>query len=171
MAIILVGFMASGKTSVGQILAKFLNLPWIDLDKKIEKDIGMPIHKFFEEFGEDSFRVKESQLLFEELKKDIVLSTGGGVVIRKKNRKAIIKKSNCRIYLASSFSVLIKRIRQNKKNIRPLAINSSYKELKKLFEERKIWYKEIATLTIQTAKQSSTIVAKEIMQGIGKSWK
>jgi shikimate kinase len=168
MAIVLVGFMGSGKTTVGKILAKFLNLPWVDFDKKIERKVGMPIHKFFVKFGENTFHVKESQLLLEELKKDIVLSTGGGVVIRKDNRKAIIKESNCRIYLTSSFSALIKRIRRNKRKIRPLAINSSDKDLEKLFKERKVLYKEVATLIVQTNKFSPVIVAKEIVQRIGK---
>jgi shikimate kinase len=168
MAIVLVGFMGSGKTTVGKILAKSLNLPWIDLDKKIEKEICMPAHKFFVRFGEDAFRAKESQLLLEELKEDIVLSTGGGVVIRKDNREAIIKESNCCIYLTSSFPALIKRIRQNKKKIRPLAINNSDKDLEKLFKKRKIWYKEVATLIVQTNKSSPVITAKEIVRRMEK---
>ncbi|MDR0691312.1 MAG: shikimate kinase [Streptococcaceae bacterium] len=169
MAIVLVGFMGSGKTSVGRILARFLDMPWVDLDKKIEKEIGMPIHKLFKKFGEDAFRVKESQLLLKELKKDVVLSTGGGVVIRENNRRTIIKKSEYCIYLTSSFHVLMRRIRKNKKNIRPLATNNSYKDLEKLFEERKVLYKEVATIVVQANKSSPAIVAKEIMQRMEKA--
>ncbi|MDR1012866.1 MAG: shikimate kinase [Lactobacillales bacterium] len=164
MAIALVGFMGSGKTTVGQILAKFLNIPWIDLDQKIEEEVGMPIHKFLTKFNENVFRAKESQLLLKNLKKEIVLSTGGGVVIKECNRKALKKESQCCICLTASFPVLIKRIRQNKENIRPLAAKS----VKKLFAERKSWYKEVATLTIQTDEKSPTSVAKEIIQRMKK---
>jgi shikimate kinase len=168
MAIVLVGFMGSGKTTIGKILAKFLNLPWIDLDKEIKKEIDMPIYDFFAKFGEDAFREKESQLLLKELKRNVVLSTGGGIVMKKDNRQAIIKESQCCIYLTSSFPSLIRRIRKNKKNIRPLAINSSYQDLKKIFEERKILYKEVATLTVRTNKPSPVFVVKEIIQRMKK---
>jgi shikimate kinase len=167
MAIVLVGFMGSGKTTIGKILAKYLNLPWVDLDKEIEKEIGMPIYDFFAKFGEDAFRKKESQLLLKELKRNVVLSTGGGIVMKKGNRQAI-KESQCCIYLTSPFPSLIRRIRKNKKNIRPLAINNSYQDLKKIFEERKILYKEVATLTVRTNKPSPSFVVKEIMQRMKK---
>lgn len=176
MTIVLVGFMGSGKTSVGQILAKKLDLPWIDLDKKFTEKFNMQIADFFEEFGESVFREKETQLLAREIGKEIVLSTGGGIVVCKSNRKILKKSLKC-VYLSTPFSVIIQRIKADPYTIRPLAIRLSQKnnniddsiqDLKYLYQERKIWYEEVADFIVETEEKTPMDIAKEILLKLRK---
>ncbi|MDR3156392.1 MAG: shikimate kinase [Lactobacillales bacterium] len=172
MAIVLVGFMGSGKTSVGQVLAEELALPWIDLDEKFTEKFNMQISYFFEKFGEGVFREKEGQLLAKEIGKEVVLSTGGGVVICESNRKILKKSLRC-VYLSTPFSVIVQRIKTDSCTIRPLATrlsqkNNSVKNLENLYQERTIWYEEVADLIVETEGKTPMDIAKEILLKLKK---
>ena len=87
MNIYLIGMMGSGKTSVGQLLSKYLKSTFYDLDSGIEKRFNLTITEIFNEYGEDRFREAESSLLFETNNlENCVISTGGGIVINDTNR-------------------------------------------------------------------------------------
>ncbi|MFN3550953.1 MAG: shikimate kinase, partial [Endomicrobiia bacterium] len=88
MNIVITGFMCTGKTSVGKILAKEINFGYIDTDEIIEKFVGLKISEIFACYGEKYFRDIESQVVEKVSKEDKrVISTGGGVVLRKENMK------------------------------------------------------------------------------------
>ena len=88
MNIFLIGMMGSGKSSVGSSLAKYLTNTFYDLDREVEKKFNLSIKDIFTEYGEDLFRKEESNLLKEfDNSSDLIISTGGGIVICKKIEK------------------------------------------------------------------------------------
>ena len=87
--------MGSGKTSVGQLLSKYLNNTFYDLDAGIEKRFNLSIKEIFKEYGEEKFREVESEMLIEtENLSNCVISTGGGIVINDKNRDCLLYTSD-----------------------------------------------------------------------------
>lgn len=132
--IFLIGFMASGKSTIGKELAKELNYDFIDTDRFIEKEIGMTIPIIFEKFGEDFFRKKESEILISIVtKKNVVISVGGGLPCHN-NNMSLLKKTGKVIFLKSGFEVYYERLQQMKD--RPIANKLSPNELKKLYTSR-----------------------------------
>lgn len=85
-AIYLTGFMGAGKTTVGQQLAQNMKLPVIDTDQEIVKKLNKSIKEIFEENGEAFFRDQETKILKELPTKDVIITTGGGIVIKDENR-------------------------------------------------------------------------------------
>lgn len=93
MKIFLWGFMGSGKSTIGKLLAHSMGLPFVDLDKSFEAKYHMGIQRFFERFGETEFRKLESQLLREAIKADpLVLSTGGGTPVFDENAQLMLSQ-------------------------------------------------------------------------------
>ena len=142
MKVVLLGYMASGKSTVGRLLARQLGVEFIDLDDYIEANQKKSIKDIFSEKGEIFFRKLEHQMLREVLEKDksIILSTGGGTPCYGNNMKTILKQSDHSIYLNLSIPKLVDRISKEKEN-RPLVRNISDEELpefigKHLFERR-----------------------------------
>ena len=132
--IVFLGMMASGKTSVGKLISKKLKKEFFDTDQYIENSLGMNISKIFETKGEDYFRKFEQKISLEILKKkDIVISLGGGSFLDKKIRNEILD-NHLSFWLNWNNQILIKRIRNSTK--RPLAINTSDKELMNLIKIR-----------------------------------
>jgi len=148
--IVLVGLMGSGKTTVGRSLAHELNQDFFDTDHEIIKKTGVSIDHIFDIEGEKGFRERESKIL-ENLcqMSNIILATGGGIVILPKNRK-ILKNAGLVIYLSSSVEQLLRRT--NKSNTRPLLENSNNrrKTITELLESRDLYYREVASLVIDT---------------------
>ena len=110
MAKVLLGFMGVGKSSV----APYLNGRFVDMDQVIEDKIGMSITDFFAKEGEASFRQIESETLEELLQEgdDVIISTGGGVVVTECNRKLLKKNRKHNVWLHSSFDVVYNRIKR-----------------------------------------------------------
>ncbi|MBR9854594.1 MAG: shikimate kinase [Algicola sp.] len=142
MKLVLLGYMASGKSTVGRLLARHLEIKFIDLDDYIEEHQKKSIKNIFSEDGEIFFRKLEHQLLSEVLGKDesIILSTGGGTPCYGNNMETILNKSDHSIYLNLSIPNLVERIAKGKAK-RPLVKNIDDAELpefvgKHLFERR-----------------------------------
>lgn len=127
--IILIGFMGAGKTTISKKLSKKLGRPFIDMDEELVKRLGCPIDRYFATMGEKSFRLYETALLKESLQNDSIIATGGGIILRKENR-ALLNDQQV-IYLKGKADILIERIRQDQKNVRPLALKSNDSSLKK----------------------------------------
>lgn len=163
--IYLVGMMGSGKTSTAKILAERLGLYYVELDSLIEKRAGKTINRIFEEDGEESFRSLESGLLNEvALERDQVVSTGGGVVIRDKNRERM-RSSGKVIYLKGSVAVLWSRLRTTKD--RPLLkVKSPEKQLGEILSSREAFYEE-ADFTVDTDSKKPEEIAEAIVQLLG----
>lgn len=164
MRIFIIGFMYSGKSTMGKKLAKAMNLKYIDTDNIIETKYNITINNFFEKYGEDLFREFEHKILLESIKEDnIIISTGGGLPCFHKNME-LIKENGISIYLNMSPQSIIHRINNSKKK-RPLLQDKSPEELKTyietLLKQREIFYNQ-ATLTIK----GESINIKEIQDKI-----
>ena len=157
MAKVLLGFMGSGKSTIARNLAP----DFVDMDTLIEERLRMPIARFFAEKGEAAFRQIEEEVLADLLKTDQVVSTGGGVVISKKNRD-LLKQNPENIYLKADFETLYQRISADKDNQRPLFLNNSKEDLAAIFNERQAWYEEVASKVIDVSKLSPEEIIEEL---------
>jgi len=162
MRLILIGPMASGKSTVGRKLSKRLNLDFIDVDEEVEKSAGVSISWIFDVEGEKKFRERESKELINSLSaSNCVIATGGGVILTEQNRN-LLKKGTV-IYLEASIQTQLERT-LNDKN-RPLLIESDNKEqtLRELKEIRDPLFEECADITIKEGKNSHNEVVDEII--------
>jgi len=132
--LVFLGMMGAGKSSIGGLVSKKLDLPFIDIDNLITNDAGMSISEIFEKKGEIYFRNLEEKITLKSLKNiRTVISLGGGGFINYKIRKEILI-NHFSFWLDWDESVLIKRIKGSKK--RPLAFKSTDQEIKKMIKKR-----------------------------------
>ena len=154
MKVFLIGFMASGKTTVGSQLAKKLNYRFIDLDQYLEKKHKKSIKILFEYYGEDRFRELENEALGEvsALQGNLVVASGGGTSCFY-NSIDFMNKVGITIYLRVEVAELLSRLIESKTD-RPLLWGKSKEELSnfiiRVLEERKKYY-EKAKITIDFA--------------------
>jgi shikimate kinase len=143
----LTGFMGSGKTTVGQMLARTLNWQFIDLDQHIEKQQGQSISHIFETKGEEVFRQMEHQALKEVAElSNVIISTGGGTPCFHGNMD-LMNQSGLTIYLKLNAEILKDRLMPARKS-RPLIAKKSSSELlvfiREKLAEREPWYEQAA---------------------------
>ena len=132
--LVFLGMMGSGKSSIGLQIAKKLKLTFVDIDKEIEKELGISIKKIFETKGENFFRKFEEKITLKKLKlESVVISLGGGAFTNKLIRKEVLR-SSVSFWLNWNTTILLKRIRYSKK--RPLAFNATDNELVDLIKKR-----------------------------------
>ncbi|MGL4521817.1 MAG: shikimate kinase [Bacilli bacterium] len=132
-SIILVGFMGSGKTTVGVSLAHKLSLQFIDLDRIVEDNEGTSIPEMFSKYGEEYFRDAESRAVQGIQSSGQIVATGGGVIKRPENVEWLLN-TGVVVYLRCSFETVLARIEGDSN--RPLAKNSNVSELKALYDSR-----------------------------------
>ncbi len=159
----LIGFMGSGKTAVGQVLAEKLNKRFVEMDSLIEQKAGKPITQIFDQDGEIAFRQLEIELTKEVAEsKNQVIACGGGIVLNKINIDRL-KNEAVIVYLTASPAVIQKRTSVDK-NERPL-LKSSNKAvtIRELLRFRKPFYERVADIRIDTSKLDIWSVADEII--------
>lgn len=158
----LVGMPGAGKSSVGRAIARRLGRVWIDSDTRIEAHLGCSIGDYFERCGEYAFRDQEEICIDElSLLSGIVLSTGGGAVLREINRQRL-KERGTVIYLRSSPEALCRRLKNDTK--RPLLqVADPLKRLRALYAERDPLYRECAHFVIDTHGSSLSMLVNRIM--------
>ena len=123
--LIFLGMMGSGKSSIGYLVSKKLNLNFFDIDRLIEKNEEMTISNIFKERGEINFRKLEEKITLKTLKsKNSVIALGGGGFVNEKIRNEIIK-NHLSFWLNWSDHILLKRIKGSKKKTFSLELNSS----------------------------------------------
>jgi len=162
--IVLVGPMGSGKTTIGRRLARELNQDFFDTDHEIINKTGVTIDHIFDIEGEKGFRKRESKILGKLCQmSNIILATGGGIVILQKNRK-MLKNAGLVVYLYSSVEQLLRRTAKSK--TRPLLENSTdrKKTITELVEARDVYYREVASLVIDTTGKKLHEVIKVILR-------
>ncbi|MBQ7707017.1 MAG: shikimate kinase [Lachnospiraceae bacterium] len=162
--IILIGFMGSGKSSVGRVLARKLGYKLVDSDKYIEKQEGKSINDIFKEYGEQSFRDMETEFLKSLLTSDekIILSTGGGMPCHN-NNAVLLKEIGFSVYLAASPSVIYERVKYD--TGRPLLkVDDKLGKITSLLAERENYYKESADRVIDTDNLGVNEIADEIIR-------
>ena len=159
--LVFLGMMGSGKSSIGSLVSKKLNLPFVDIDSLIVKSNGMSISEIFEKKGENYFRNQEEKITLQCLKKiKSVVSLGGGGFINTKIRKEILA-NHFSFWLNWDESTLIKRIKNSKK--RPLAFQSTDQELRTIIKNRSKIYSN-AQFKINCNKLTKTEIVKNIIK-------
>ena len=159
--LVFLGMMGSGKSSIGNLVSKKLNLPFTDIDSLIVEITGMSISEIFEKKGEDYFRNLEEMITLKSLKKiKNVISLGGGGFINTKIRKEILA-NHFSFWLNWNESILIKRIKDSKK--RPLAFNSTDREIREIINNRSKIYTK-AQFKINCNKLTKTEIVKKIIK-------
>ena len=164
MNILLTGFMGAGKTTVGKKLAKRLGYLFIDTDREIEKKQGCSITEIFKYGGEECFRDLETDILQKlQTKQNLVIATGGGMVLRNENR-SLMQSLGTRVYLKVELQELMRRLKKDKK--RPLLQKSKPEvHILEMLQQRKNIYEE-AECIIDTTDLSPHQMVTEIIRKI-----
>tara|TARA_Y100000994_G_scaffold246289_1_gene249316 strand:- start:125 stop:637 length:513 start_codon:yes stop_codon:yes gene_type:complete len=158
--LIFLGMMGSGKSSIGSLVAKKLQLNFIDIDNEIETELGLSIKKIFETKGENYFRKFEEKITLKKLKsKPVVISLGGGAFTNKNIRKEVIK-NHLSFWLNWSDKILVNRIKNSKK--RPLVSNASENEIIDLIKKRSNIYSK-ALYKIECDSLTKKEIVKKIL--------
>jgi len=159
--IVLIGMMGSGKSSIGKILSKKLNLTFIDIDQKIEEIEDSKISEIFTKYGENYFRKIEEKISLKFLSSEnSVISLGGGGFINASIRK-ICKKNCLSFWLDWKNETIIKRIYRSKK--RPLVINLTKDQINNLIKERSKFY-SLSSYRINCDKLDKVEIINKILE-------
>ena len=159
--LVFLGMMGSGKSSIGNLVSKKLNLPFFDIDSLIVQNTGMSISEIFEKKGEDYFRNLEEKITLKCLKKiKSVVSLGGGGFINTKIRKEILT-NHFSFWLNWDDSILIRRIKGSKQ--RPLVFKSTDQEIRTIIKDRSRIYSS-AQFKINCNKLTKTKIVKEVIK-------
>lgn len=167
--IVLTGFMGSGKSTVGKILARKLGRKVVDTDDVVEKTAGMSIKEVFAKFGEAYFRELERKAVknVSKLKRHIII-TGGGVVLNKENMQNL-RKNGIIVYLHAEPEVIYERVKKTDK--RPLLnVENPIERIKLLLEFRKEFYDE-HDIKVNTSNLTPEEVADEIIEKLRYAYK
>ncbi|WP_028614573.1 shikimate kinase AroK [Halopseudomonas pelagia] len=160
--VFLIGPMGAGKSTIGRLLAKELKYPFKDSDREIEARTGADIPWIFDVEGEEGFREREEAMIAELVQEHgIILATGGGVVMREANRRAL-SAHGLVVYLRTSVDQQLQRTSKDRQ--RPLLLNADpEKVLRDLMARRDPLYSEIADVTIDTDQRGPKVVVNTIL--------
>ena len=158
--LIFLGMMGSGKSSIGSLVAKKLQLNFIDIDNEIETELGLSIKKIFETKGENYFRKFEEKITLKKLKLNpVIISLGGGAFTNRNIRKEVIK-NHLSFWLNWSDEILVNRLKNSKK--RPLVSNASENEIIDLIKKRSNIYAK-ALYKIECDSLTKKEIVKKIL--------
>ena len=166
-AIVLVGLMGSGKTTVGKRIAQELGYPFVDSDDVVASVAGKSVREIFAQDGEAVFRQCESDAIKSVLvgrKSSVVLATGGGAVTSSENRSLISEQASNVVWLDASVEDLVVRTKQSA--ARPLLDGDAAATLQSLSSQRSAWYEEVATVRIDTRGKTVAKVCSAVMEAI-----
>jgi shikimate kinase len=168
--IILIGPMGSGKSTIGNIIARRLYREFQDSDHYIERRTGVDIARIFDVEGEQGFRDRETLALQELLSENNrVIATGGGSVLRSDNQQ-LLKQRGYIVFLDTSLKQQMQRLQRDKK--RPLLQTDDPRaRLKALFKERRPIYLALADLVIKTDKRVARRLAADIINQLPENLK
>lgn len=167
--VFLIGPMGSGKTAVGKQLARALKVPFLDSDHAIEERTGVDIPLIFDKEGEAGFRQRESDVIADlTARRGIVLSTGGGAVLRPENRRMLRERGTV-VYLETSVRQQLLRVRRGEN--RPLLATATDlgARLQELMNQRSQLYADTAHFTVRTDGNRVQAVVREILQKLAGS--
>lgn len=161
----LIGPMGSGKTTIGQRLAKKLGLVFLDNDHELQEQTGASVNLIFDLEGEAGFRKRETDMLKKlTARKGVLLATGGGSILAKENRE-LLAGTGTVVYLRTSVNQQVRRLSRDKS--RPLLQSGDRKEkLTQLANERNPLYEDLADITFQTRNRSLESATEALYQTI-----
>ncbi len=160
--LVLTGFMGTGKTAVGRELSRMLDMKIVNIDTEIELSQKMTINEIFKNYGEEYFRNIETGLIkkFSE-KENVIISTGGGAVLREENME-LLRKNGVIFCLNASPATIFERT--SRSGDRPLLkVDDPKTKIKELLDSRRPYY-EKAGITIETDGKSPLRIAEEIRE-------
>ncbi len=141
--------MAAGKSRIGRLLAKRLEMPFVDTDSRIEELYRRSVAEIFDQLGEAEFRRAEREVISQLLSEDAqVIAVGGGAFIDDETRDALNRQA-VTVWLDAPFELVLARLVRS--GSRPLAANKSKPEVRALWDERRTYYAQ-ARLRIETGK-------------------
>jgi shikimate kinase len=160
--VFLVGPMGAGKTTIGRQLANTLGWTFIDSDHEITARTGVNIPIIFDVEGEEGFRRREKAIIEELTERDnIVLATGGGVVLDPENRQCLSRRGVV-VYLHASAEHLFRRTARDRN--RPLLQTENPRQkIKELLQQRDPLYREVADIVLETAEGNIRSVVRRLM--------
>jgi shikimate kinase len=165
-AIVLIGFMGSGKSSVGRELAARMRWPRYDTDEMIASRYGLSIAEIFARHGEQAFRDAETEALSQVPDRQLILVTGGGIVLRADNIERL-QLFGPIVHLTADEETLFERVSRRK--TRPLLQTEKPREtLSAMLRVRAPLYTQAADFTVDTSKLRHEEVADEIMEQIAE---
>ncbi|MCM1258316.1 MAG: shikimate kinase [Roseburia sp.] len=163
--IFLIGFMGTGKSTISKALKRMLHMECMEMDEMIEEKQGMPIPEIFEKYGENYFRDVESQLL-RELREgeDVIVSCGGGVVVRPENI-GYMKDSGKVVLLSATPETVYERVKHSTN--RPILNgNMNVEYIGELMEKRREKYQAAADIVIATDGKTTEEICREICKAL-----
>ena len=165
--VILIGYMAVGKTTIAKLISEKTGVKYVDLDNLIEEKTNLSISELFKQNGEINFRKIEHEIFKEIIEngENLIISTGGGTPCYADNHLFLNGKNSISIYLKASLSIILERLKTEKKE-RPLVANQSGEELeefvaKHLFE-RSYFYNQ-ATFKVDVDNKKREVIVDEIL--------
>jgi shikimate kinase len=154
--LVFVGPMAAGKTRIGKRVARALEMPFIDTDKRIVAEHG-PIADIFQREGEDYFRVLEREAVVDALTEEAVVSLGGGAVLDARTRADL---AECTVvFLSSTLAAVQSRIGGGK---RPL-LKNGVAEWQRIYDQRLPYYESVASVRFDSAERPVNAIAADIV--------
>ena len=158
----IVGYMGSGKSTVGRIVAEELGWKLVDLDEAVAKRAGLSISEIFESSGEPHFRNLERRELLNALEgpRESVVACGGGVIIDPRNRARLVEVPT--VFLWEDTDVLYRRTRGPDRPLRGV----SFEDFSRRYAERLPYYLEVAAFQIEPSGRPPRRVADEILEWI-----
>jgi shikimate kinase len=158
--LVIVGYMGSGKSTVGRIVAEELGWTFVDLDTEVAERVGLSIPEIFESSGEPCFRNMERLALLDALNgpKDRVVSCGGGVIIDPRNRAELLEVPT--VFLWEDADILYRRTRGPGRPLR----GTHFDDFARRYAERLPYYLEVATLQLEPNNRPPRRIADEIVE-------
>ncbi|HLB27945.1 MAG TPA: shikimate kinase [Dehalococcoidales bacterium] len=162
--IVLIGYMGTGKTAVGKLLAEKLGMKLIELDSLIEQQSGRKISEIFRTDGETAFRELEIEAAKKiSGEKNSVIAGGGGIVLNKINIDRL-RKNGVMVYLTASPQTILKRVATEKGQRPLLAVDDQLETITDMLKFRKPFYERSADITINTSRKNIETVVQEIIE-------
>jgi shikimate kinase len=164
-AIVLIGFMGAGKSSVGRTLARLTGLVRFDTDEMIGARFRLTVAEIFEKHGEEEFREAETEALRTLTgKQEAIVVTGGGIVLRQENRR-LLRELGTVVHLSAEEDTLFARI--SRRATRPLLRTENPRTtVTELLRSRLAFYREVADVEVDTTLLSHDEVAQRILKSV-----
>ncbi len=161
--IVLIGFMGTGKSVVGRLLAQRLGRPFVDLDARIEQEAGQPIRKIFAALGEAAFRIREAQMIQRVTEQaGQVIATGGGAVLDDSN-VAALRRVGWLVWLKADPDVILQRIGRTRGERPLLDVDDPKARVSELLAMRQAGYAK-ADAVVETSSRFVEDVVDDILR-------